>query len=180
MRPHRNVSAVFHSSKFTKCRTRHRRSNATALPPPHYCLCLIDAVEDAVSTRRRMMMITCHTFAFTLYRESLCRPQTNSSGGVFVCLSSISILFVTRLASSLLPLLGFVLSILCLRSLPPSRSFTPSSLLITWSLPHPALILQPFISALRLFFWLPNVTKTENEALFSLLPVSFKSCNWSD
>lgn len=131
MRPHRNVSAVFHSSKFTKCRTRHRRSNATALPPPHYRLCLIDAVEDAVSTRRRMMMmITCHTFCLhshtLVYRESLCKDLSQTPAEECLCVSHLLVFF-----SSLVSLRRFSL---CSVLFSPSSVYTLSPLLTPYNL----------------------------------------------
>lgn len=144
VRPHRNVSAVFHSSKFTKCRTRHRRSNATALPPPHYRLCLIDAVEDAVSTRRRMMMITCHTFCLhshtLVYRESLCKDLSQTPAEECLCVSHLLVFF-----SSLVSLRRFSLcSVLSLHPLstlsPPASLFyallTPYNLISASPCPH--------------------------------------------
>lgn len=96
-----------------------------------------------------MMMTTCHTLCIHThtrpqYRTTCKEPKHTEKVsewvGVQSLRSSISIPFVSRLASSSLPLLCFVRSSSSVYPLPLfsiTRSFTPStlpSLLITWSL----------------------------------------------
>lgn len=116
----------------------HRNSQSVgpvtaAQTPPHYHLCLIDAVEDAVSTRRRRrMMITCHTFCLhshtLVYRESLCKDLRQTPAEECLCVSHLLVFF-----SSLVSLRRFSL---CSVLFSPSSVYTLSPRLALLRPPH--------------------------------------------